>query len=573
MWMTPLAWAAAFALTASAIAIGARLSGRSPRRNLTIGIFTAVALLGFLLTLPLDHRASALLAVGAGVQAGRLARKTEAWILRAGRALARPLLAITVLLMLAFGLHPFIREWRALAALPAARAGAPNVIVLILDTVRSMSTSLNGYTRATTPGLERVARRGTRFARAIAAGPYTTPSHVAMFSGRFPHEFSFGWGRNRDALLVDDQAVLSEVLARNGYRTVAFVANLGLATYEFGLDRGFARYDDFPIHAGQFLLSTSIGRTIVSNGRVRRLFDSHQPLNRKLAEGITDDFPGWLDDRGDRPFFAFLNYFDAHEPYLPPDSFRGMFGEDGPPPGLRHFANGAQRWDQSNVAPDEIRRQLNAYEATIAYTDHHVERLVNALEARGLLDNTILVIASDHGEMFGEHRLMAHVGAVYMTTLHVPFLLLYPPAVPAGRVIEAPISMADLPATIHELAGLAGQSPFPGRSLSRMWRNPETPLEPEILLSEHTPDIGLKSLTFGRWHYVKFYGRRERPDELYDWIADPTEQRNLVDDSAAASVRALLRTTLDSIVAENAWLKAGLRSGQFPAAVPDTLRP
>ena len=573
MWMTPLAWLVFFGLVAAALLLASLFVGRARDRAVAIGAFTCIAAAGFLLTLPLSHWASALLALGIAVQVARVACRPDSLLWRAGWVIRAPLAAVTSLSVLGFGLQPLIRERIALARLPAATAGAPNVIFLILDTVRSMSVSADGYARATTPGLERIARRGTRFAQAIATGPYTTPSHIGMFSGRFPHEFSFDWATDRDAPLDEEQAVLSEVLASHGYRTVAMIANLGLATYEFGLDRGFARYDDFPIHAGQFLLSTSIGRTIVANARVRRLLDYHQPLNRKNAADITDDFLGWLDHRGDRPFFAFLNYFDAHEPYLPPDSFRGMFGDDGPPPLLRYFANAVQRWDHTGVPAGEIQRQLNAYDASIAYVDRHIERLVEQLERRGLLGRTILVITADHGEMFGEHGILAHVGGVYMTTLHVPFILLHPPTAPAGRVIDTPVSMADLPATIFELAGLTGRSPFPGRSLSRTWRDADAQAMDELILSEHTPDVGKKSLTWDRYHYIRFYGERERPEELYDWMADPAELQNLAGEPAGRPVLERLRTALDSIVAGNPWLATGHRSGQFPAAVADTTTP
>ncbi len=192
----------------------------------------------------------------------------------------------------------------------SSSAEAANVLLIVLDTVRAQSLSLNGYERETSPQLERLARRGLSFENAISTSPWTLPGHASMFTGRYPHEVSADWSVPLDATFP----TLAEVLASNGYATAGFVANVGYCSYEHGLNRGFAYYSDYQFSLGQFILSSSLGRTVASSDRLRRISGYHELLNRRTAENINNDFLHWLSTRGRQPFFAFLNYYDAHEP-------------------------------------------------------------------------------------------------------------------------------------------------------------------------------------------------------------------------------------------------------------------
>src|SRR5207247_928806 len=119
---------------------------------------------------------------------------------------------------------------------------------------------------------------------------------------------------------------LAEVLSANGYETAGFVANTYFGSREFGLGRGFVHYEDIPVSCGQIALSSAVGQRISNSNRLRNLFGYHETFNRKPAAAINGDFLHWLSRPRHRPFFAFLNYFDAHEPYLPPEPFDGKFG-------------------------------------------------------------------------------------------------------------------------------------------------------------------------------------------------------------------------------------------------------
>ncbi len=190
----------------------------------------------------------------------------------------------------------------------------------------------------------------------------------------------------------------------------------------------------------------------------------------KNADEVHREFLAWLDGRSarNRPFFAFLNDFDAHEPYLVP-----------PEANPRHFGRAPQTYDEIMTLmhwphvsqPEHVAHRAlanDAYDDCIASLDRRIGRLWTQLDRRGVLDNTVLIVVSDHGESIGEHGLYGHRLSVYRQEVEVP-LLMVGPGVPSGETVDAPVSLRDLPATIADLTGLGDVAPFPGRSLARFW--------------------------------------------------------------------------------------------------------
>jgi arylsulfatase A-like enzyme len=423
-----------------------------------------------------------------------------------------------------YGWHELARR-RGPAPMPRGGPNQPNVLLIVLDTVRARSTSLHGYHRPTTPRLERLAERGVRFDRALATAPWTTASHASMFTGRFPHELSVGWSTPLDGTYP----TLAEVLGQQGYQTAGFVANLGFCGYETGLQRGFAHYADYRITAGELLQSASLVRDLFKRPRVRDWLGYYDLLNRKNAAEVNEQILGWLDAQERRPFFVFLNYFDAHIPYLPPARFRTMFGPELP-------RRNPFMVPQNDWSPAEVQAELDAYEAAIACLDQHVGALLDQFEQRGQLQNTLVIVTADHGEEFGEHGLFEHGNSLYLPALHVPLVISFPGRTPAGLRVASPVSLRDLPATVVHLLGLATESPFPGQSLARCWhaRGTAAPAD-EPLLSEvsFTPNKpawvpvargDMKSLVLGGYHYIRC---GDGGEELYDLHSDPLEQRDL----------------------------------------------
>ncbi len=546
VWMTPTAdllLALAVALLLAPFVRRWRSLG-SPR--VVASVFSFLAVLGVLLVEHWSYPAGiVVLALGAGIQVGRLVGASPG---RVRRFALRTLPALAgIVLVLGIGLNAYVRvrERLALAALPAARAGAPNVLLLIWDTVRAADLGLYGYDRPTTPVLQAFAAQGATFDGAIATAPWTLPSHAGMFTGRYPHELSADWTHP----LGRRWPTLAEVLDRGGYSTAGFAANTIYASYEFGLDRGFVHYEDYVVSPGQLVLASALLRTITNEHTLRSLVRSDRVIGRKTAADVNRAALTWLDHRRDRrPFFLFLNEFDAHEPYEAPEPFGARFA---PLPRPQHWnvdnhTNSAEHQGRWQLTQAEIAAEHNAYDASIAYLDARLGDLLRQLTARRLLDNTIVIVAADHGEEFGRHKVFEHGNSLYVPVLHVPLVVVWPRGVPAGRRVTQHVSLADLPATVLDLADI-DPVPFPGRSLARFW-DPAAPGrrgEEAIVASEVRRQPGapawypvahgdLQAVIEDGFHLIR---DGDGHDELYDLRTDPWEMRDLASSAAYATAR------------------------------------
>ena len=427
------------------------MAGRWIRRCRESAVMdTAVGAVGGLAALlvvgGLSEWAVLLLALGVGVQWSRM---REGWLGQVRRWATVAGIAIGVACVTGGLLERVTRARRAGGSVAAAPEG-PNVLLIIWDTVRAANLGLYGYGRATTPELDKLAKSGVTWDWAMAPAPWTLPSHCSMFTGRHPGELSCRW----DDPLRGATETVAQVFRRQGWRTGGFVANLFYTTHETGLQQGFDTWEDFRLTARQLFLSSTLMQTAIARdlltgdgwaGRTRalrqlKLRGDPKPLSdRKLATHVTDEFLAWQ-GRDTRPFFAVLNLFDAHDPYDPPAPWKTRF----------------------SPTPDRVA----LYDGGIAYMDHELGRLLETLDGRGVLDNTVVVVTSDHGEMFGEHDLGNHGHALYMPLLHVPLVLRYPPRLPAGTRSTATVGLRDLAATLLDLAGIGATSGIEGRSIA-----------------------------------------------------------------------------------------------------------
>ena len=167
----------------------------------------------------------------------------------------------------------------------------------------------------------------------------------------------------------------------------------------------------------------------------------------------------------------FLNYFDAHDPYFPPRGADGHFGLKPSTPSERAtIRDWTHQPRQGEAPPSTTKLARDCYDDCLAYLDDQLGRLFNELDTRGVLENTLVIITSDHGENFGEHAgIFGHGQSLYPQEIRVPLLVIAPGRVPSGQIISAPVSLRDLPATVVDLVGLELESSFPGRSLARFW--------------------------------------------------------------------------------------------------------
>ncbi len=429
----------------------------------------AVAFGNFRFIAALADWARALLAAGVGYQVGAWATRHQVSVQRACRR-ALPALAAYVLAICAgdIGYHR-LSERRALAGIAASPAGSPNVLLLILDTVRASELGMYGYPRRTSPAIDALATRGVAFDRAVAPAPWTLASHAAIFTGHDARDLSADW-----AVPLDRRyPTLAEAMRAHGYRTAGYAANCAYVSEESGLARGFAAYDACPLSVSLVLDGGQLVRFLTSLGPVRSLLGIHQDDPARIpAPVIRSEVVSWLARHGDKPWFMFANFYDVHAPYLPPAPYDTMFG-----PRVPWSRRNLELDQPANVTPQDAQSERNFYDGALASLDHQVGLLLHQLDSLHVLDNTIVILTGDHGEEFGEHGLLDHGNSLYFPALHVPLIVVWPSHVPEGRRIPGTIGLRNLAATILDMT--AAPPSLPGTSLRAFWEaNPPTSREP-----------------------------------------------------------------------------------------------
>jgi arylsulfatase A-like enzyme len=559
-WTVPLANLALVMAPGLLVAVANRLRPGLVPLRFAAWVFATVALWGPLLRMPVSGTASLLLAAGLARWASRGTAAYAPRFPRLARASLGALIGVLAALAAASSGRHAVREWLALSRLPAPPAGAANVLLVVMDTVRARSLGLHGYPRDTSPNLARWARKGVRFDLALAPATWTFPAHACLFTGRWPSETNSLLNHVIDAPVP----TLAEFLGSRGFLTAGFVANTTFCSYESGLDRGFAHFEDYPLSPWTALSRTAAGRWLAqstlspgdSYGRKWLRFQSRD------ARGINRAFLDWLSRRPrGRPFFAFLNYFDAHEPFVPPPGHARRFGLRPESPRDDLFLREYWRVDKRALSPRDVALARDSYDECIAALDLQVGALLDELDRRGVLRDTVVIITSDHGEEFGEHGVFDHGYSLYLDAIHVP-LLIVSPSTPHGRAVSEPVSLRDLPATVVDLTGLTAGSPFPGRSLAAHWgsapgpdRPTTTPALSELanltpLKPQHGPGptqqgLAMSLVAEGR-HYIRDIARTE---ELYDLTSDPREWHNLANVEAEPALSPYRKSLLQILTA------------------------
>jgi arylsulfatase A-like enzyme len=549
LWLVPLANLALFFGVGLLLAMAMK---RWPRGGSWLGprlLFAAAILPALAIAAPqVATWAWLILAMGLATRLGprleRAAMLSRRWLIR---ALPSLLGSVVVVAGLVFG-GDWLKQRRE-SGRPLPPAAVPNVLLVVLDTVRADHLSLYGYPRPTSGTLQRLARRGIRFDEALSGGPPT----------------------------------LAEYLGSRGYATAGFVANVEYCSYDTGLDRGFTHYRDYEVdlaHLRPFRMATlvhwawegacNLSLWLVEYAPAARFLPGLKWLvatGRKDAGSINREFLSWLSHRPEpeRPFFAFLNYFDAHVPYLPPEGAGFRFGSR--PRTLGDFILLDEHFktiDKARLKPTYRELVGASYDNCLAYLDDRLGELFEALHRRGVLDRTLVIVTADHGEELGGHGLYEHGESLYRPEIRVPLLIVLPSGGRVARVVPETVSLRDLPATVVDLAGLEPGTPFPGRSLARFWRDatPGAGLgadDEEGAISELTapnpsnPSHGrspatrgpLVSLAEGDYVYIRNEG--DGTEELFHESADPGESTNRAADAAMQPVLERMRRRVDRV--------------------------
>jgi arylsulfatase A-like enzyme len=581
VWLVPIANVCIFLVLGSG-AFLAGLASQRDKRWLFSRVMCTLTLLPLLLAAFPKIYGMALLLVALGL-AGRLVLQVER-NRRGFRRLVRysfPVFAGAVMIL---GTSLWFDAWRKqtrASARPLPAAGSPNVLLIVLDTVAASHLSLHGYDRQTSLTLAELAERGVRFDRARASSSWSLPTHATMFTGRWLHELSAGWLTPLD----NTYPTIAEFLGMRGYATVGFVANTVYCASDSGLSRGFTRYHDFIFpELTTFKPAVLVNRACAGLQSTVEFLEDGLELerlrpytdwlwrkledDRKAAAVVNREFIDWLQNRQqpERPFFAFLNYFDAHYPYQLPTGRMHRFGFEPTNTRQRVLIREWFSLSRTGISPGEIAFAISSYDDCIADLDEQLGRLFDDLDGRGVLDRTWVIITSDHGESFGEHDyIFCHGTSLHQTELHVPLLIIPPGGEPTQKVVNETVSLRDLAATIVDVTGQKAGSPFPGTSLIRFWEAktsggsegrgtfdfapaelalPSVPpsRDPERIPKTSWPKGGL---TEGEWSYIKHEG--DVREELYHLRDDGAERHNLAADPARSPTLERMRHMLDQL--------------------------
>jgi arylsulfatase A-like enzyme len=560
-WMSPISYFAyLMAVLVIAVALGRGQWRWLRSERAMAALLCGVSLSSLLLLLhpELHVVAIVVLAAGASVQLFRvLASRLE----RFRRMALRTMVPLASLVLVAAGWTvgvPAVREAIAVAGLPALPAGAPNVLVIILDTVRGANVSFNGYARETTPNLARRAAAGVVFTRAISTSSWSASSHGSLVTGQYPFDLEIDW----TTPLSGEHPTLASRLSASGYRTGGFLANKRFGGKHTRLNEGSHHWDVDRVSIPAIAGASMIGLMLIEPRRLALGIGNLNRLASRNAPIITGELIDWLDREPDRPFFAMLNYFDAHAPYNDsPAPFDTLFGPEDRPALPVHERLNAR----------EMARERDGYDRSIAYLDSELERLFEALDERGLLDRTIVIVTSDHGEQFGEKEQVAHGNSLDYAVLHVP-LVLWGPGIPAGVRVPEPVSIRDIPETVLDLVPATDGPQLAGSTLRRFWDvdgPPGSSAPHELVFAGVTGRSWLpddRERQFGNlvaaFEGDLRYGRYgEQADEsLFDISRDPWEHENLIDRPDMAGALARFRSATDSIAARYMSRNPNLRN-------------
>ena len=460
---------------------------------------------------------------------------------RRSRALAGGIgIALWLVAIVAIELTPRLRaEPRPDVAAVLPPEGAPDIVLIVLDTVRAANMSAYGYERPTSPRFEAFAAEGALYLDATSPATWSLPSHASLFTGRFASSHG---AHSENRKLEHTSPLLAEVLSNAGYETACFTANAWISD-SLGLTHGIQFDDEAWRATGGFVNLTSA---------VRRVLDRLGfGLEDKGGGAVSSSFARWLADRPDdaRPLFVFLNFVEAHFPYhIAPDAYLTAYTSE-PRSELRElsmlltsnqFAN-----DPLDVAAI-MGPATDMYDGGILYADHLLGRIIDTFSARGSLDRTVFVVLSDHGELTGEHGAFGHGVSLLEPVTRVPLAIRYPARIAAGTRVATPVSTVGVYATILDLAGLDAPTGLHVSSLIPAMRGgpPGGPVLAEIFSRDQTAREDQKPLVHRDRRFrsyragnLKLIESSRGDTYLFDLASDPHELNNLADTDAATLAR------------------------------------
>jgi uncharacterized sulfatase len=482
----------------------------------------------------------------------------------------------------------------------------PDILLLVLDTLRADRLSCYGYPRETTPHLDAFAEEGVLFERAISPAQWTIPAHASLFTGEYPTTHMTHQIHDKHTAALP---TLAEHLRDAGYATVGFCNNPLLGIVENDLDRGFEEFYNYggffperpPIgetrarwwgrlshRLGRVLnrLNSPVQKALTTNNlllkialhpRIVPLWQRHINFRGNTRQSL-GDMLGYLRTRQrkgrERPLFMFLNLMETHLPFGPPPRFVRRF--------VPYYRNNREARDFMGAYNEEHYRWMiplaepltelqdrvinDMYAAEVGFEDHALRHIYAYLNEPEVRDNTLVIVTSDHGEGMNNHDFVGHSLVVYDDLVHVPLVMRYPRRYPAGKRISFPVSTRRIFHTALEAAGVQAEdgARAAGLSLARALEG-EDPEQEAIYAEAYTPDTLIALMDNEDPEMLRRFRCRQMrraayqsahkliavggtPDELFDTEQDPGERVNLI--ATQPELAARLAARLDDFVAD-----------------------
>ena len=385
----------------------------------------------------------------------------------------------------------------------------PNVILIIIDTLRADHLNCQGYHRETSPALDSLAASGTRWENCQAQAPWTLPSTATIFTGLSARQHGTGRRPNGDHRLHSEVPIIPTIFSNAGYRTCG-IFNVVLLNENYGFSRGFDYYSSTDNGGGRAALTV-------------------------------DEFLQWLEsDSDERPFLAVLHFFDVHNPYDPPSPFdRFYFPDD-----TLNLSDWEIGEEGQILHPEYLEHYLSRYDGEIKWLDSELRRLFSELRMRGYADSTIIMVTADHGEEFLEKGWVGHGGQLYQELIHVP-LMVSGPGIPTGEVITETAALFDILPTLLSICSIEDTTRFEGVDLfSQDAKNPRPlPASQLMFRGQMLGGTPIAVVVYGSMKGLVIRKRSTDSYYMFDLINDPGETNPLPADSLMTELLDYYRAT------------------------------
>ncbi len=447
------------------------------------------------------------------------------------RKVTRILFLVLLLVIIAGAVRVFVRkEDNGLRGISPSSSTLPHIIVIIMDTVRQDRLSCYGYSRDTSPNLMRLSQTSRVYDNAYSTSGWTSPAHASLFTGVFP----IVHGTTQKNWMMDRKlTTLAEILSAVGYKTFAVSENPWVSKL-FNFDQGFSEYYE--------------------TWRIR-----NENPKENLAYQLFQKFISQTSR--DKPFFVFINFMEAHNPYNSSHQFFGHFSSN---KSIYCTDNSWQGFflGRRKFSPEEIQQLNEHYDEEILYVDDLIGDIVDLLVEKQIWDETIFIVTSDHGENIGDHGMMDHVFSLYETTIKIPLLIHYPRLFPPGTRDGQFVQILDILPTLLGMIGVDDERiHFQGVDLTKNDPRNERAViceydYPQQVLSNYSKKEResealakfkrrIKSIIFNDHKFI--WGDDGR-HELYDLGTDRGETFNLIDQAESFEIKTDLQNKMEIFI-------------------------